>query len=155
MNGKVASFLYHEAELLDAGRLTQWLALFAADCSYYVHDSSIGYDVSPDNTLFYVADDHVRLKGRVERLGKRTAIAEQPASRTRHFVSNVQAVADGDTVFVTANQLVYRWRERTDLFSGLLRYRLRRTENSFLIQEKRFVLDAGDLRDQGRVSILL
>ena len=52
--------------------------------------TDLAVDASPDNNLFYVADDRFRLSERVKRLMKRTAHAEFPHSRTRHLVSNVR-----------------------------------------------------------------
>ena len=33
---KVEEFLFHEARLLDTGRLEEWLALFTDDATYWV-----------------------------------------------------------------------------------------------------------------------
>ena len=86
----VEDFLFAEAELLDEWRLPEWLELFTDDAIYYVPATDLAVDASPDNNLFYVADDRFRLSERVKRLMKRTAHAEFPHSRTRHLVSNVR-----------------------------------------------------------------
>jgi 2,3-dihydroxy-2,3-dihydro-p-cumate dehydrogenase len=72
----VEDFLFAEAELLDEWRLPEWLELFTDDAIYYVPATDLAVDASPDNNLFYVADDRFRLSERVKRLMKRTAHAE-------------------------------------------------------------------------------
>src|SRR6202163_82718 len=84
----VEDFLFAEAELLDEWRLPEWLELFTDDAIYYVPATDLAVDASPDNNLFYVADDRFRLSERVKRLMKRTAHAEFPHSRIRSLVSN-------------------------------------------------------------------
>jgi p-cumate 2,3-dioxygenase beta subunit len=81
---QVEDFMFLEAELLDEWRLKEWLTLFTADGCYNVPATDVPANASPDNALFYVADDRFRLEQRVERLLKRTAHAEFPKSKTRH-----------------------------------------------------------------------
>lgn len=93
---QVEDFMFLEAEMLDEWRLKEWLGLFTADGGYYVPTTDSAPNASPDNALFYVADDRFRLEQRVERLLKRTAHAEFPKSKTRHLVSNVRIRARRD-----------------------------------------------------------
>jgi p-cumate 2,3-dioxygenase beta subunit len=157
LNVRVADFLYAEAELLDAWRLTEWLALFSEDAVYQVPATDLGDHDTPDDNLFYVADDRARLTERVIRLEKRGAHAEQPRSKTRHLVSNVRVdtLPDGD-VAARAAFVVYRAKGGfLDAFIGHSRYTLRPDGETFRIREKRCVLDMDGLRPQGRISILL
>jgi p-cumate 2,3-dioxygenase beta subunit len=153
----VEDFLILEAELLDEWRLPEWLELFTEDATYSVPATDLPADASPDTSLFYVADDRFRLSERVKRLMKRTAHAEFPHSRTRHFVSNVRIRERSETeLFVSAAFLIYRTRDgRTDTYFGSHRYRLAPKGESFRIREKRCLLDTDGLRPQGRVSIIL
>jgi p-cumate 2,3-dioxygenase subunit beta len=153
----VEEFLYQEAELLDEWRLPEWLELFTDDAVYYVPATDLPIDASPDNNLFYVADDRFRLSERVKRLMKRTAHAEFPHSRTRHLVSNVlirkrfENELEVGSAFIT-----YRTKDsQTETFFGSNRYRLVPENGSFRIREKRCLLDSDGLRAQGRVSIIL
>src|ERR1039457_1697611 len=84
----IESFLYNEAALLDSWRLTEWLALFAADGAYLVPSLDLP-DADPSHSLYLIDDDHVRLTSRVHQLLDRFAYAESPMSRTRHSVTNV------------------------------------------------------------------
>jgi p-cumate 2,3-dioxygenase beta subunit len=153
----VEDFLFREAELLDEWRLPEWLALFTDDAHYFVPSTDLRPDASPDNNLFYIADDRFRLGERVARLMKRTAHSEFPRSKVRHLVSNVRlASTPDDEVAVRANFVVYRTKDGvTDHYVGSYRYRLLPHDGSFRILEKRCVLDMDGLRPQGRISIIL
>lgn len=153
----VEDFLFHEAGLLDEWRLPEWLALFTEDAHYYVPSTDLPPDASPDNNLFYIADDRFRLGERVSRLMKRTAHSEYPRSKVRHLVSNVQLQpGDGNEIGARANFLVYRTKDRiTDQYIGNYRYRLVQGDAGLRILEKRCLLDMDGLRPQGRISIIL
>jgi len=154
---EVEDLLFEEAALLDDWKLDQWLALYTEDAAYHVPSTDLPRDASPDTSLFYIADDRIRMQERVIRLMKKSAHSEYPRSRTRHLVSNVRLVAsDADEVRATAAFATYRTKGgHTDIFVGSLHYRLRRVGERLLIREKRCLLDLDGLRPQGRISILL
>src|SRR5258707_14987004 len=83
----VEDFLFAEAELLDEWRLPEWLELFTDDAIYYVPATDLAVDASPDNNLFFVADDRFRLSERGKRFMKRNPHGEFPHSATRDLVS--------------------------------------------------------------------
>lgn len=153
----VEDFLFHEAELLDEWRLNEWLALFTDDARYLVPSTDLKPDASPDNNLFYIADDRFRLGERVARLMKRTAHSEYPRSKTRHLVSNVRIRARGtESLEVGAAAVTYRTKDGvTDTYVGFNRYQLAVNGSGLRIREKRCHLDLDGLRPHGRVSILL
>lgn len=153
----VEEFLYREAALLDRWQLDEWLALFTDDAVYHVPTVGTAPDVTPDNTLFYIADDRDRLRERVVRLQKKSAHVEWPRSRTRHMVSNVLIDEHGDQEFkVSAAFAVHRFKNgQADVYVGSYRYRLAVVEGGLKIREKRSMLDMDALRPHGRVSILL
>ena len=153
----VEEFLYREAQMLDRWQLEEWLALFTDDAIYHVPTVGTAPEVGPENTLFYIADDRVRLRERVIRLQKKGAHVEWPRSRTRHLVTNVlideRAV---DELLVSAAFAVYRYKNTAaDVYVGSYRYRLAITANGLRIREKRAMLDMDALRPHGRISILL
>jgi p-cumate 2,3-dioxygenase beta subunit len=154
---QVEDFMYLEAELLDEWRLKEWLQLFTDDASYHVPATDIAPDASPDNDLFYVADDRFRLEQRVERLLKRTAHAEYPKSKTRHLVSNVRIrERREDELLVGAAVVTYRTKSGlTETYIGSYRNRLVLTPDGLRIREKRCVLDMDGLKPNGRISIIL
>jgi p-cumate 2,3-dioxygenase beta subunit len=153
----VEDFLYQEAELLDEWRLPEWLALFTDDAHYLVPSTDLSRDASPDNNLFYIADDRFRLGERVARLMKRTAHSEYPRSKTRHLVSNVRIRnRTPDALEVGAAFVTWRTKDGvTDTYIGSNRYQIVPGAAGLRIREKRCHLDLDGLRPQGRVSILL
>jgi p-cumate 2,3-dioxygenase beta subunit len=153
---EVEEFLYEEAALLDAWRLHEWLALLTDDVAYEV-PSTDAPDGDARTTLFLIADNFDRLRSRVNQLLGRTAWAENPRSRTRRLVTNVRIVgADGDTVHVTANFVVYRMRvEQVDTYVGRYEYALVRRDGALRIRRRRAILDLEALRPHGKVSIIL
>lgn len=149
-------FLYHEAALLDDWQLDDWLALFVDGARYFVPPAGADDDADPATSLFYVADDYHRLCERVKRLGKRTAHAEFPRSRCRRMISNVRILGGDDASFEAVANFV-TWRSkmgRTDTFFGHHRYELTVTADGIRILSKTTFLDADDIRDQGKVSII-
>jgi 3-phenylpropionate/cinnamic acid dioxygenase small subunit len=108
-------FLVHEADLLDANRMWEWLALLTEDISYRMpiritRERSKGPGFS--ETVGHFDDDYGVLRTRVQRLDSEYAWAEDPPSRTRRFVTNVRVGAgDSDGEYrVRSNLLVYRGR---------------------------------------------
>jgi len=150
-------FLFEEAALLDNWELDAWLRLFLEGARYLVPPAGADDDADPATTLFYVADDWHRLCERVKRLGKRTAHAEFPHSRCRHMVSNVR-ILDGDDDGFRATSNFVTWRSkmgRTDTFFGHHLYHLAVVDGAIRIRCKTTFLDADDIREQGKVSIIL
>lgn len=155
---EVEDLLYLEAELLDDWKLKEWLELYTEDASYYVPSADLPAGADPEKTLFYIADDRLRMNERVIRLMKKSAHSEYPRSRTRHLVSNVR-IRPGDQedeLRVSAAFVTYRskW-GNTDAYIGSSHYRLCRVEGELLIREKLCRLDLEALRPHGRISIIL
>ncbi len=153
---EIEEFLYEEAALLDAWRLREWLALLTDDATYEVPSTDTP-DGDARTTLFLVADDIERIRSRVNQLLGKTAWAENPRSRTRRLVTNVRILdANGDTVRVTANFVVYRMRVgQIDTYIGRYEYTLVRRDGALRIRHRRAILDLEALRPHGKVSIIL
>jgi p-cumate 2,3-dioxygenase beta subunit len=150
-------FLYLEAALLDEWRLDEWFDLFAEGATYEVPTASAEPDVDSAEALFYVADDYLRLRYRVERLKKPGAHAEWPRSTAARVISNVRILGAGpDGVDVRSVFATYRAKdEKTDCFFGHHRYLLRTVDGVLKIAAKRSLLDMSSLRPHGRVSIIV
>lgn len=123
---EIADFLYYEAELLDDRRFEEWVELFADDARYEMpirvtREKRAGWELSPTGKIF--DDTKATLRIRVQRLGTEYAWAEDPPSRTRHYVTNIR-IGPGDRegeYRVRCNLLVYRNRGESpeyDLLSG-------------------------------------
>jgi p-cumate 2,3-dioxygenase beta subunit len=156
----VEAFLYKEARLLDAWRLTEWEQLFTDDGCYLVPPVGIDRpeEADPARTLFIVADDRVRIGQRVIRLMKPSAHAEYPHSHTRHLVSNVEVLGEdaAGRLQVTACFVVYRVRHHEfGTYMGQYFHTLVRTADSFRIAEKRACLDLDALMPQGALAFIL
>lgn len=153
----VEDFLYHEAALLDAWDLDAWMDLLTEDARYLVPPNDVP-DGDPDTTLFIIADDIDRIRGRVKRLKSADAHAEFPPSRTRRLITNVRILEQGDgELIVTANFSVHRFRRggKGGEYVGRYIYRLRAAGDGFRIAERRAILDAEELGGLGAVSFIL
>ena len=150
-------FLYREAQLLDEWRLDEWLALLTDDAHYRVpsNDAPAG---DPSSTLFLIADDIHRIRGRVARLKDPHAHAEFPHSRTRRLITNVRVEEKvPGAVFVQANFVVHRFRRggQESAFVGRYRYELRRVDGQLKIALREAILDSEELGRLGAVSFIL
>ncbi|HXC26516.1 MAG TPA: 3-phenylpropionate/cinnamic acid dioxygenase subunit beta [Stellaceae bacterium] len=159
---EVEQFLYREARLLDERRFDEWLALLADDVRYWMSGRSNRYPrhskaISILDSARYVDDDMARddelaildetkqtLTGRVRRLDTGMAWAEDPPSRTRHLITNIQVEPAADSeVRVYSNFIAYRSRGETeqDFYVGTRRDRLRRSDGAWKIAERKVTLD--------------
>ena len=154
---EVEEFLYEEAALLDAWQLDQWLALMTDDAKYRVPANDTP-EADPADTLFLIADDIHRLRGRVTRLTDKNAHAEFPRSRTRRIIGNVRIVErTPEALRVAANFVVYRFRrdERIREYVGSYRYTLRAVDGALRIAYREAILDPMELGSLGSVSLIL
>ncbi len=152
---EVEDFLYHEAALLDAWRLDEWLALLTEDATYRV-PSNDQPQSDPKSALFIIADDIRRIRARVTRLKDPHAHAESPRSRTRRLISNVRIVGL-DPLQVDANFVIYRFRSNEDVrqYVGRYRYTLQPSKGGLKIKTREAILDAMELASLGTVSFIL
>jgi p-cumate 2,3-dioxygenase beta subunit len=152
----VEDFLYREATLLDEWRLDEWLTLFDDGAQYLVPATDRpGSD--PRTAQFLISDDHGRIRARVKRLNSRNAHAENPRSRTRRLITNVQVRPTGiDGVTALANFLIYRIRDgQVDPYMGHYVHELRVTSDGLKFAVRRAVLDYERLQPGGRISFIL
>ena len=146
---EVRDFLLLEAELLDDGRFRDWLNLLAADIDYRMpvrvtRERGAGPGFATD--AWHFAEDRHRLEMRVHRLETGAAWAEDPPSRTRHFISNIRVTA-GETdleVRAKSNLLLYRTRGDVpahDLLSAERHDLLRREVGGWKLARRVILLD--------------
>jgi 3-phenylpropionate/cinnamic acid dioxygenase small subunit len=142
-------FLYEEAERLDDGRLHEWLELLTDDVTYAIprrvtrERGAEKSEFSDDSYLY--REDRGTLETRVKRYDREYAWAENPPSRTRHFVTNVRvADVDGDEMEVRSNLMLYRNQrddKERDLVSCERRDTLRRTDDGLKLAHRTVFLD--------------
>jgi len=123
---EIVQILYHEAELLDTGQFTRWLEMMTDDFTYRVPirlTRERGEMPTFSDIIGHFQEDLPSLRLRIDRLKTEFAWAEDPPSRTRHFITNVRC-SEGPTsneVSVRSNLLVWRSRgddPHSDLLSG-------------------------------------
>jgi p-cumate 2,3-dioxygenase beta subunit len=155
LRAKVEDFLYLEADLLDEWRIEEWFALFAEGATYEIPPAGED-DADPATSLFYIADDYVRLRERVVRLTKKEAHSEFPRSRQRHMISNVRITAmTAGVADVTCNFITYRAKRGVvDTYYGKHHYRIDCTASPWKIKSKRSVLGM-DMLYPGKLTIII
>lgn len=154
---EIEQFLYREAMLLDNREFDEWYALLADDVHYYMPSRytrgkrEMGDELSHPDEAALFDEDKASLGLRIRRLTTGMAWAEEPPSRTRHMISNVQirsADIDGEYE-IDCCFMVYRNRleRQTDIFVGARRDLLRRSDKSegWLIVKRLMVLDQSTL----------
>lgn len=81
---ELVDFVYDETELIDSGRLDEWLELFAEDGIFWAPLTPGQPDWDLHTSLFH--EDRLLLKLRIERLKSAKAYAQQPRSRCQHVL---------------------------------------------------------------------
>jgi 3-phenylpropionate/cinnamic acid dioxygenase small subunit len=159
----VEQFLYREARLLDERRFHDWLHLFTDDVHYSMAARANRYprsskaiaaldadryteeNVAGEDELGLFDEDIRTLTARVARLDTGMAWAEDPPSRTRHLITNIEIAPDASESELTvhSNFIVYRSRGETeqDFYVGARQDRLRRVDGAWKIASRRMVLD--------------
>jgi 3-phenylpropionate/cinnamic acid dioxygenase small subunit len=159
---EVEQFLYREARLLDERRFHDWLLLFTDDIRYFMASRSNRYpkgskaiavldpdryvedDIGREDELAIFDEDKSTLEARVARLDTGMAWAEDPPSRTRHLIANIEVEpSDGADLRVYSNFILYRSRAASeeDFYVGARQDLLRRVGGELKIARRRIVLD--------------
>ena len=160
---EIEQFLYREARLLDDRKFHDWLDLLTDDIRYWMPVRSNRYPViskaisildgsryeedelSKEGELAIMDEDKDSLTRRVDRLDTGMAWAEDPPSRTRHFVSNVELEpgATDSELKVYSNFIMYRTRGETeqDFYVGCREDILRKEGGQWKVAYRKIVLD--------------
>jgi 3-phenylpropionate/cinnamic acid dioxygenase small subunit len=143
----VDQLLYHEAHLLDSGRLHDWLALLAPDLRYW---APVRAEVprsreseSESSRLPLFDETKASLALRVSRLDTGLAWVDIPPTRMRRFITNIVAERGaGGLVHVRSNIMLFRSRSfaeewllvgcREDKWSG---------PSGWLLRERKITID--------------
>ena len=160
---EIEQFLYREARMLDDRRFREWLELFTDDVRYWMagrtnrypkHSKAISIldparyveeDITGEEELAILDEDKTTLTSRIDRLDTGMAWAEDPPSRTRHMIANIE-VEPGDRdgeLNVYSNFIVYRSRAESeeDFYVGTRRDILRRDGDGWRIAQRKLILD--------------
>ncbi len=92
LQNEMTNFLYQEAYYLDNRMYKEWLELLTDDIEYKMPLRETVEGVGVDNIStdsFFFEESKSSLRTRVNRLYTKSAWVENPATRQRHFISNV------------------------------------------------------------------
>lgn len=129
--------LEREARLLDQLRYDDWLALYTAECIYWVPSTPGAGD--PRREIAVMFDDRRRLEDRIYRFRTGYAWSQAPASRTVRLVTNVEVFAAGrdDARMLRSNFLISEfWGDETRVLTGWAGHRVVRDGEAWKIQAK-------------------
>ena len=149
---EIEEFLFMEAELLDERRYEEWLELLADDIHYHMpqrRNVKFGEqhreNTSSEDEIGWIDEGKRILIGRVRQINTGIHWAEEPLSRVRHIISNVQIRdVEGDELKVRSRFIVYRNRvqDEVDLFVGKREDTLRRDSSTgWKIAKRTIILD--------------
>ena len=161
---ELMQFYIREAWLLDERRFKEWLDIFTDDVLYFmprrknVLRRESHREVTPLGDLAILEEDKRYLEMRVARLETGMAWAEDPPSRTRHLVGNLEVIPlENFEVSARTAFLVYRSHLETDhqLLSGSREDVLRRKgDGTWQVARRTILLDANVLLDKN-LSVFL
>jgi len=135
------AFLYREARLADENRYDEWLALWTDDLRYWVPVNIDDYD--PDEHVSIIYDNRDRLELRIARLKSGGAWAQEPQSRMRRLISNVEIepAENPNETLVTSNFILGELRRgREGVYFGQQKHRLRLTAGGVRMAAKTIIL---------------
>ncbi|MBT5049043.1 MAG: 3-phenylpropionate/cinnamic acid dioxygenase subunit beta [Rhodospirillaceae bacterium] len=149
---EINQFLIHEARLLDERRFEEWLTLFTEDATYWMpgrtnpwRGKDVEDSINKPGDLAVFEDTKATLTTRVERLRTGLAWGEDPPSRTRHLITNVEVEVTDDaaTLKVRSNFLVYRAQleDDKDIFVGSREDRLLRIDGAWKISSRSILME--------------
>ncbi|MFT6624890.1 MAG: biphenyl 2,3-dioxygenase beta subunit [Cycloclasticus sp.] len=156
---EIEQFFYREALLLDNIQYEEWFALLDEDIRYFMpirrnvmrrSGKARPGDIteySGNDEFAHFDEDIDAMRGRLRKLLSDFSWSENPASRTRHIVSNViiHEGSEANTYNVCSSFIVYRNRleRQVDIFAGERHDVLRRADNEpgFKIANRTILMD--------------
>ncbi len=144
---ELKQLLFREARLLDLTQYEDWLQLLSGRIRYWapVRSNVEREDFASPSLLTLFDDRKSDLVLRVKRIRTSYALSEQPASRARRLVTNVEVLsADDRAAVVSSNFLVAvsRWNNPARIYSGQRQDRWARTaDGGWLLEDRRLVFD--------------
>lgn len=149
----INQFLIREARLLDERRFEEWLELFTEDATYWMpgrtnpwRSGDVEDSINKPGELAVFEDTKSTLVTRVKRLRTGLAWGEDPPSRTRHLITNVEVEPlenDPSGLRVRSNFLIYRAQRETDkdIFVGRRDDTLRRVDGDWKIVSRTILME--------------
>jgi 3-phenylpropionate/cinnamic acid dioxygenase small subunit len=146
---ELSNLLYLEAFYLDNGMYKEWLELLADDLTYRMPLRETAEGVGADNIskdMAFFEETKKSITTRVNRLYTKSAWVENPATRQRHFITNVmiEATSDPNEYKVRSYFLFKRSRGSTHDIEEMFGQRndiIRRTSGSWKIVSRTILPD--------------
>ena len=140
----VVEFLHREALLADEARYAEWLALWTDDGVYWV-PATTDPAADPDKHLSHIYDNRGRLETRIKLLLTGHRYSQEPASRMRRLVSNIEvAPAENGELVAGSNfalaELAIQAKREMHWWVGRTTHRLRRVGGELKMCRKKVVL---------------
>jgi 3-phenylpropionate/cinnamic acid dioxygenase small subunit len=159
---EIVEFLEDEADLLDSGKLLDWLGLMAPDLRYQmpVRSTRDLVDGSEFAESMFLFDETILTLGiKATRLAATmSAWAEKPPSRTRRHVTNIRVFRAGDDEYdVTSSLLLLRNRYQEpnyEIISARRVDRIRRQDGALKIAKRVIYSDQATLGTQNLAVFL-
>ena len=141
---EIEQFLYREARLADEGMYDEWESLWTDDGVYWIPAN--GDNIDPATQMSILFDNRSRIALRVRQLKHDKRHSQNPRSRLRRLLANIELLDDGEEeVDVGANFIVYESRDRgTTIWGGRNEYRLRRVDGQWRMARKKVMLVDND-----------
>ncbi|WP_333499298.1 3-phenylpropionate/cinnamic acid dioxygenase subunit beta [Kluyvera sp. CHPC 1.2972] len=154
---EIAEFFYTEASLIDERQFQQWLDLLHEDIVYFMpmrRNVKFGQHAARENTvqgddISWFDEGKWTLTKRVEQILTGVHYAEEPLSRTTHFITNVRVLdqtinEQGQCLITTScNILMYlnRVEYEVNTLAGKRYDTLVVTDNGYQILKREIILD--------------
>jgi 3-phenylpropionate/cinnamic acid dioxygenase small subunit len=139
-HAEIEKFLYHEARLADEHRYDEWEKLWTDDAVYWVPCNDD--DSDPELHVSIIYDDREGIAARLKRLKSGAAWAQEPKSRIRRVISNVEVQEERrDEIVVQSNFIIGELRRgEQNLWIGRTVHKLRRENGDIKIAYKKVML---------------
>jgi 3-phenylpropionate/cinnamic acid dioxygenase small subunit len=148
--------LFREARLLANGDLDTWLTMYTDDAIYWIPSNAD--DINPMLHVSLVYDDKERMQERIWSIQSGVRWAQDPRSRIRHFISNIEVEEDdGAEAVVSSSYAVFEIRRAVygdRYFVGRCEHRLRRVDGEWKIARKKIELLNNDAPIENLTFIL-
>ncbi|HKU95131.1 MAG TPA: aromatic-ring-hydroxylating dioxygenase subunit beta [Vineibacter sp.] len=141
---RVEQFIYREARLQDEHRYADWEALWTDDAIYWVPAN--GDDIDPEQQMSIIYDNRSRIGVRVRQLLTGRRHTQEPRSRLRHLITNVEIVErDANAIRAACNVMVFESNLRGEtIWAARTAYVLREAEGALRMATKKVELVNND-----------
>ena len=153
---EVESVLFKEAGLLAKGEFDQWLTMYTDDAIYWIPANAD--EINPMLHVSIIYDDKERMQERIWSIQSGVRWAQDPRSRIRHFISNIEILANsGDEALISSSYAVFEIRRAIygdRYFVGRCEHSLRKVTGEWKIAGKKIELLNNDAPIENLTFIL-